>query len=109
MPDPQGPAGSKNTRPATSPKAAPAAQASGPFSRRTIQLVQESWAKVMPISDAASTLFYDRLFQLDPTVRPFFKNDLREQKKKLMQTLAVAVDGLNNPAKLIPVLQLLGE
>ncbi len=62
----------------------------------------------MPISDAAAALFYDRLFELEPSVRPLFKNDMVEQKKKLMQTLAVAVDGLNNLGRLVPVLQALG-
>src|SRR5690606_30860282 len=76
---------------------------------RVINLVQRSWAQVAPISDAAATLFYDRLFTLDPTLRALFKDDLREQKKKLMQTLRVAVDGLRNPVELIPVLESLGE
>jgi hemoglobin-like flavoprotein len=79
-----------------------------PVSARTIALVQRSWAKVMPISDAAAALFYDRLFELDPSVRALFKSDLGEQKKKLMQTLSVAVDGLTNLPRLVPVLQDLG-
>jgi hemoglobin-like flavoprotein len=74
----------------------------------TISLVQASWARVMPISDAAATLFYDRLFGLDPTLKTLFKNDMREQKKKLMQTLAVAVDGLRSVPRLVPVLEDLG-
>jgi hemoglobin-like flavoprotein len=80
----------------------------GPLSPRTLELVQRSWAQVMPISDAAATLFYDRLFEMDPSVRPLFKNDMAQQKKKLMQTLSVAVDGLTNPTRLIPVLEQLG-
>ncbi|WP_437968489.1 globin domain-containing protein [Sorangium sp. So ce260] len=90
------------------PPAAAGANAGALISPRTIELVQRSWAKVMPISDAAAALFYDRLFELDPAVRPLFKNDIGEQKKKLMQTLAVAVDGLNNLPKLVPVLKALG-
>ncbi|WP_437877052.1 globin domain-containing protein [Sorangium sp. So ce513] len=90
------------------PPAPAPANGGGLISQRTIDLVQRSWAKVMPISDAAAALFYDRLFTLDPSVRPLFKNDMNEQKKKLMQTLAVAVDGLNNLPKLVPVLQALG-
>ncbi len=74
----------------------------------TIDLVQASWARVMPISDVAAMLFYDRLFVLDPSTRSLFKTDMREQKKKLMQTLSVAVDGLRTPDKLVPVLQNLG-
>lgn len=87
---------------------APEPADNGPVSARTIRLVQNSWAKVFPISDAAATLFYDRLFEMDPSVRPMFKADMREQKKKLMQTLSVAVDGLNNLPKLVPVLKDLG-
>jgi hemoglobin-like flavoprotein len=78
------------------------------FSPGTVNLVQTSWALVMPISDAAASLFYDRLFALDPTIRPLFKSDMSEQKKKLMQTLNVAVGGLNDVEKLVPVLEQLG-
>lgn len=84
------------------------APADGPFTARQVELVQKSWSQVLPISDAAATLFYERLFELDPNVRPLFKNDMREQKKKLMQTLTVAVDGLSNVGRLIPTLQALG-
>src|SRR6185369_3640916 len=41
-------------------------------------------------------------------LRSMFKSDLASQKKKLMQTLGVAVDGLNSLDKLVPVLQALG-
>ena len=75
---------------------------------RTIDLVQASWTRLVPISDAVATLFYDRLFALDPALRTLFKSDMREQRKKLMQTLSVAVDGVRTPAKLMPVLQNLG-
>ncbi|WP_428261392.1 globin family protein [Haliangium sp.] len=80
----------------------------GPIDAHTIHLVQTSWARVLPISDAAAALFYDRLFELDPSLRALFKNDMRAQKKKLMQTLGVAVDGLRTPNKLVPVLEALG-
>jgi hemoglobin-like flavoprotein len=85
-----------------------AARRGGGPDARSIELVQASWAQVLPIADAAATLFYDRLFELDPSLRALFKRDLGEQKKKLMLTLGVAVDGLRNPAKLAPVLHALG-
>ncbi len=78
------------------------------ISPETIRLVQTSWAAVLPISDAAASLFYDRLFALDPSTRPLFKKDLTDQKKKLMQTLHVAVNGLGDVGKLVPVLEQLG-
>jgi len=38
-------------------------------------LVQTSFAQVRPIADAAAALFYRRLFELDPTLRPLFNGD----------------------------------
>jgi hemoglobin-like flavoprotein len=77
---------------------------------RAKQLVQESWMQVEPIADTAATLFYDRLFELDPALRPLFSStDLREQKKKLMQTLTVAVRGLYRLDELTPALEALGR
>ena len=59
-----------------------------------VQLVQDSFRKVVPIADAAADLFYDRLFIIAPHVRSLFPQDLSEQKKKLMQMLATAVANL---------------
>ena len=74
-----------------------------------IQNVQESWAKVAPIASTAADLFYEKLFSLDPNLKPLFKNPMTEQKNKLMTTLGTAVAGLNNLEALIPVLQGLGK
>jgi hemoglobin-like flavoprotein len=74
-----------------------------------IEMVQSDWKKVLPIADTAATLFYGRLFELDPSLRPMFKADLTEQKKKLLQTLSVAVSGLNDLGALVPTLQALGK
>ena len=37
-----------------------------------ITLVQQSFSKVAPISEAAAVLFYDRLFEVAPSVRAMF-------------------------------------
>jgi hemoglobin-like flavoprotein len=73
------------------------------------QLVQESWALVSPISEVAAGLFYGRLFELDPSLRPLFKGDITEQGRKLMQTLAVVVKGLDNLDGLVPAVEALGR
>ena len=73
-----------------------------------IELVQASFAKVAPISALASDIFYDRLFAIAPDTRALFPRDLSEQKKKLMQMLAVAVNGLKAPDAIIPAVQALG-
>jgi hemoglobin-like flavoprotein len=59
------------------------------------RLVRWSWALVAPIQDEAARLFYDRLFEIDPSVRPLFAStDMAEQGKKLMQMINVAVASL---------------
>ena len=67
-----------------------------------IKLVQESFAKVAPISEQAAVIFYDRLFEVAPTVRAMFPDDMTEQRKKLMATLAVVVNGLSNLEAILP-------
>jgi hemoglobin-like flavoprotein len=59
------------------------------------RLVRSSWALVAPIQDEAARLFYDRLFEIDPSTRPLFAStDMAEQGKKLMQMINVAVASL---------------
>ena len=72
------------------------------------ELVQSSFASVRPIAGTAADLFYARLFELDPSLRPLFKSDMAEQKKKLMQMLSAAVQGLDDLNSLVPVVKALG-
>ena len=74
-----------------------------------IKLVQESFAKVAPISERAAVIFYDRLFELAPQVRAMFPNDMTEQRKKLMATLAVVVNGLTNLEAVLPAASALAK
>ena len=41
--------------------------------------MQQSFAKVVPISDQAARLFYGRLFEIAPEVKPMFPGDMTEQ------------------------------
>jgi nitric oxide dioxygenase len=67
-----------------------------------IKLVQDSFAKVAPISDQAAVIFYDRLFDVAPQVRAMFPTDMTEQRKKLMAMLAIVVGGLSNLESILP-------
>jgi len=67
-----------------------------------VKIVQESFARVAPIADQAATIFYDRLFEVAPSVKAMFPSDLTEQRKKLMATLAVVVNGLSNLESILP-------
>jgi hemoglobin-like flavoprotein len=70
-----------------------------------IDLVKSSFAKVVPISEAAAALFYDRLFTLDPSLRPLFKGDMAEQGRKLMAMLATVISNLHRLDELTPAVR----
>jgi hemoglobin-like flavoprotein len=74
----------------------------------TVALIKASWAKVKPISDQAAGLFYDRLFEIYPEVRPLFKGDMQEQGRKLMAMINTAVSALDDLDPAVPVIKDMG-
>ena len=74
-----------------------------------IRLVQESFSKVAPISEQAAVIFYGRLFEVAPSVRALFPDDMSEQRKKLMATLAVVVNGLTDLPAVLPAASALAK
>jgi hemoglobin-like flavoprotein len=73
-----------------------------------IALVQSSFKSVAPIASKAAGLFYDRLFQIAPEVRPLFPADLSGQKVKLIGMLATAVNNLHQLDAILPTVRDLG-
>ena len=73
------------------------------------RLVQDSFASIAGIADDAAVLFYQRLFELDPSLRGMFRGDMTEQRRKLMQMITAAVKGLDRLEQLVPVVQDLGR
>lgn len=73
------------------------------------RLVQDSFASIAGIADDAAILFYQRLFELDPSLRGMFRGDMTEQRRKLMQMITAAVKGLDRLEQLVPVVQDLGR
>lgn len=73
-----------------------------------IELVKKTWVMVVPIADKAAELFYGRLFELEPSYRQMFKNDMTEQGKKLMKTINIAVEALDDVEPLVPTLKQMG-
>jgi hemoglobin-like flavoprotein len=76
---------------------------------KQIELVQASWKKVLIVGDAAAHLFYTRLFTLDPSLRAMFRGDMREQGRKLVAMITVAVNGLSRIETLVPAVEALGR
>src|SRR6185503_18545359 len=79
------------------------------LTKEQITLVKGSFAVIAPIADDAAALFYRRLFEIDPRLRPMFKSDMAEQRRKLMQMLTAAVKGLNHLNRLVPIVEDLGR
>jgi nitric oxide dioxygenase len=74
-----------------------------------IALVQASFKKVMPIGDTAAQLFYGRVFALDPELERLFTTDMKEQGRKLMGMIGLAVVSLNDLSSLVPAVADLGR
>jgi hemoglobin-like flavoprotein len=74
-----------------------------------VTLIQQSFAKVAPISEQAAALFYGRLFEIAPQVKPLFRGDMKGQGLKLMATLAVVVNGLANLETILPAASALAK
>ena len=76
---------------------------------RQVELVQTSFQKVVPIAGTAADLFYDRLFEVTPALRPMFPADLAEQKVKLMAMLGTAVTNLHQLGTVLPAIKEMGK
>lgn len=74
-----------------------------------VQLVQTSFKAVVPIAQQAADLFYDRLFEIAPQVRPLFPADMASQKMKLVAMLATAVNNLHQVDAILPAVRELGS
>ena len=72
--------------------------------------VEASFRLVAPIAEPAAALFYAKLFALDPSLRPLFRDaDLQAQGRKLMQAIGFVVGNLRRPEALLPTVAALGR
>ena len=72
-------------------------------------LVQSTFASLASRTEDVAALFYERLFELDPELQALFKSDLKEQGRKLMRMLDVAVDALCRFYEVVPAVKELGR
>ena len=79
------------------------------MTHREQQLIRESFREIGDMSGPLSLLFYGRLFELDPTLRPMFHGDIARQGRKLMEMLGTVVDNIDRLQTLTPVLHAMGQ
>jgi hemoglobin-like flavoprotein len=72
-------------------------------------LVRTTFAQVVPIADQAAAMFYRRLFEMDPSLRPLFKGPIDEQGHKLMQMIGFCVGKLDDLDEIVPAVRELGR
>lgn len=73
-----------------------------------VYLVRKTFAELARHDHVAALVFYRRLFEIDPGLRPLFKNDIEEQSRKLMEMLGLLIAMLERPAGLDMELRALG-
>jgi hemoglobin-like flavoprotein len=56
-----------------------------------ILAVKNSWSYIMFQSEEFSGLFYQKLFELNPSLRHLFKGNIEEQGSKLMRMLTMII------------------
>lgn len=73
-----------------------------------IVLLEESFAEVAAMREQAAELFYERLFEHDPSLRAMFmQTDMKEQGRKLMAALSIVIASLRKLDTIVPALEML--
>jgi hemoglobin-like flavoprotein len=74
-----------------------------------IELIKETWGKVIPIADTVAKLFYDRLYAKHPQIAPMFDGaDLPSQRLKLVKAINMVVMSLERFETVASIIRNLG-
>lgn len=80
------------------------------ITRIQIRLVRRSFSLASTHTQQIAALFFDRLFELDPDLRPLFNYvDTEAQGERVMRMLALVVSTLDNMDSFEPAVKSLGE
>ena len=75
----------------------------------TVDTLRSSFARIAAQKVDVAALFYERLFEVAPGVRPLFEADMADQQKKLLAALVRIVQAVDKPDELVPYLAALGR
>ena len=65
---------------------------------KQIQLVQRTFEQqVRPVSQEAGEMLYLRLFEMEPSLKPLFKGDMKRQAEMVMTAIGLAIQSLDQP------------
>ena len=71
-------------------------------------LIRETFPAIREVAGPLMQLFYGRLFQIAPQVRPMFRNDIGIQARKFSDMLETLVEGLDDFEQQRPALRAMG-
>lgn len=71
--------------------------------------VKNTWAKIVPISDKAMKLLYEKVFELDPPLQPLFTGDMTEQGRKIMSMIDTVINSLDRHNAVTPAVEEMGQ
>ena len=72
------------------------------MTKEDITLIQRSWHTIDPVKRVAAELFYVKLFELDPTLKLLFSDDMKLREQKFMQLMDATINGLERADVLMP-------
>jgi hypothetical protein len=75
------------------------------MSPEQINLTQTTFKDVLPIKEVAEELFYNRRFELGPSLKSLFSGGMVQQGQALMGMIGTAVACLKQPRIIIPHVQ----
>ncbi|MBP9212405.1 MAG: hemin receptor [Bacteroidetes bacterium] len=79
------------------------------LSDHQIALVRSSYDRILPVAEETGDLFFSRLFEIAPYVRPLFHGDIHLQGRKVMEMLTFIVISADDLEQLTPRLHRLGK
>lgn len=79
-----------------------------PISPEQVCIIKHTWSLVIPIANSAAQMFYERLFQLDPSLKALFRTEPDTQRMKRIAMLSIIVRGIGDLDNLIGTVQELG-
>jgi len=73
------------------------------------ELVRASFDSLLPVAQSTAELFYSRLFETNPSLRPMFMSDMRGQARKFISMVRVVVTHMDQIDQVTPAVEAMGR
>ena len=74
-----------------------------------VMLIRSSLSQIHPLADQIAKSFYEHLFKGRAHLQKLFTGDMERQGRMLMTSLELAVSSLDDPGRILPSVEALGE